>query len=1493
MFQKIKKIAFYGLLILALLIGAAFLALKLPEVQHYLGRYIASYLSEKTGTSVTIDKTRFSLFKFIELDDMLVFDQHNDTLFYVKTLKADLSKLKLLNKRYVIKSLEVDQLYFNLKRYKNEDQLNFAFFIDSLSTDGPKDPSKSDFKLKAQSVVLQNCHFIYQDQNVSNPSYGILFSDLDVKAINARFKAINLVNDSIQFTISNLKAKDKSGFDLKSLQTSGWVSGSGLNLEPIYLQANQSVIDAGQLALRYSNWGDYASFIDKVKMKGDFHGARIRMQDVAYFAGDLKDWDQTFVLDGLISGKVNNLSGTNIKLKTGQKTQYSGDFNLDGLPNISSTFLTVQADALVTHASDIGQFPAFPLEKGKTLEVPAGLFKMGALRFKGEFTGFLNDFVAYGALKTDKGQVISDVSLKQMPNDTLVIKGRFQTKNLGLNALFESESLGMIDSDLGVTLKSVNQSFVSGRLEGRIDRLGFNNYDYRAILLNGYVTSDQYTGVLSIDDPSLLLDFDGRIVLSDQLKDLDFKAQLYHADLGALNLLPIKHFSSLSADFEWTAKGFEYEDMLGEIVVENLNYCTDDTLYDFGRIYLKTDTLGGLNSIDLISNQFDLSLYGVYDLPNLWNDFKSKINGIVSVFGINETDINSVNQDFTFSIGIRDLSFFEELDIIPFTMASGSEIKGYFNSDDYAMNLNLLSEFIAYDDFTVRYPEVFMVMDSTEFFVELLLDGLAYKESEASLNNSTFIARAFQDSLLLDFDWRQNDQKYGQGQVLSAVNGPGQFDILFKDVGFTALKTDWNLNDSAFVLIDTNWLVFDGIELSSSNQEIAFNGTLTKGKNDTLNVSVSGFDLANFNYFLNQLDYSIDGLSSGTIAWVENGDEFKLESSMEIDSAIINDYYLGDVFLKSEKATQDSAYLVQLRLLNNTFENLRIDGAFSPNSRGKNTIDFDVNFDDFQLDFINSIKVPGISKVGGTAKGLVNISGTLDKPVLDGALKILDGGVTVEVIGSHLSFNTTIDFKKDFIGIDPFYLYDSKNHRALAYGTVLHDHLKDWNFNLDVELENFESLNLGKDEDALYYGKAYATGDFNIAGYADKIYVTVNAVTEPGTEVAIPIGGNSTIEKQDLVTFINYNTDLDRLEEMMRKRKLNGIDMELNIKVTPDATISLEFDEITGDVLRVRAKGLINLALNNEGEFSMKGTLETVSGEYLFSMESIINKKFSIEPGSRITWFGDPYDAKIDIKAVYKTRAALYPIMTVNQERYRNRVNVEVGLFLKEQLLTPAISFDILLPDSDEPERAALQNATITTQDLNLQVVSLLLFGSFQPLAGSSNSDNFAAVNSYEMLSNQVSNMLSGLSDNVDINVNYRPETSTSGQEFAVGFSTTVLDERLSISTDLGVRDNSVYGGENVNNIVGDFVAEYELFENGPIRLKVFNKSNDYQSTAVLKQAPYTQGVGLIYRKDFDGNYKGKPSDNDKLQEKYDKKSNKDDKALKPKKEKEDPVMDD
>ena len=129
------------------------------------------------------------------------------------------------------------------------------------------------------------------------------------------------------------------------------------------------------------------------------------------------------------------------------------------------------------------------------------------------------------------------------------------------------------------------------------------------------------------------------------------------------------------------------------------------------------------------------------------------------------------------------------------------------------------------------------------------------------------------------------------------------------------------------------------------------------------------------------------------------------------------------------------------------------------------------------------------------------------------------------------------------------------------------------------------------------------------------------------------------------------------------------------------------------------------------------------------------------------------------------------------------------------------------------------------------------------------------AATSFEMISNQVSNMLSQLSKNVDIGLNIRPGSNAiSPQEAELALSTQVLNNKVVLNGNFDVRGTGTAATStttqltnSTNQLTGDFDAEIKLTEK--LRFKVFNRFNDTYFTSGL--SPYTQGVGIQYKQDF------------------------------------------
>ncbi|NCP46497.1 MAG: hypothetical protein GW818_08795, partial [Flavobacteriales bacterium] len=141
-----------------------------------------------------------------------------------------------------------------------------------------------------------------------------------------------------------------------------------------------------------------------------------------------------------------------------------------------------------------------------------------------------------------------------------------------------------------------------------------------------------------------------------------------------------------------------------------------------------------------------------------------------------------------------------------------------------------------------------------------------------------------------------------------------------------------------------------------------------------------------------------------------------------------------------------------------------------------------------------------------------------------------------------------------------------------------------------------------------------------------------------GTVFSIPLGGGEEIQENSFVSFVTKDSS-SLIINKEEKLDLSKIDMQFDLDVTDAAEVRLIFDEKVGDIMKSTGNGNLKLEINTEGDFNIFGTYIIKSGDYLFTLQNVINKRFNLLEGGSIKWNGNPLDALIDISATYRTRA--------------------------------------------------------------------------------------------------------------------------------------------------------------------------------------------------------------------------------------------------------------
>src|SRR5690606_7751479 len=135
--------------------------------------------------------------------------------------------------------------------------------------------------------------------------------------------------------------------------------------------------------------------------------------------------------------------------------------------------------------------------------------------------------------------------------------------------------------------------------------------------------------------------------------------------------------------------------------------------------------------------------------------------------------------------------------------------------------------------------------------------------------------------------------------------------------------------------------------------------------------------------------------------------------------------------------------------------------------------------------------------------------------------------------------------------------------------------------------------------------------------------------------------------------------------------------ISFNIEVTPEAKIQLIYNSQIGDIIKGEGEGILLFEMNKYGDISLAGDYTVTKGDYLFTLQSILNKRFTIQHGGTIVWSGDPYNAIIDLKAIYSLKTSLDDILrdNLNNSNYLyQRIPVDCVILLTNELINPTIN---------------------------------------------------------------------------------------------------------------------------------------------------------------------------------------------------------------------------
>ncbi|MBL7703028.1 MAG: translocation/assembly module TamB domain-containing protein [Ferruginibacter sp.] len=1374
---------------------------------------------------------------------------------YLSTDTFDISK-----KIIAVKQVDIEEPVFGLYDYQgNNPVVAKGRLKTKITTPGQLQWNPDDWNLSIAELKLKNGTFLNEKETPRGP-YTDRFDGQHIvfSSINGNLKNIVFAKDTLSANVK-LSTREKSGFEVKQLLTDMKITPDAMEFSNLDILTGKSRI-GNYYAMRYENFNaDMSDFLHSIKLEGHFDNSKIHSDDIGFFAPQVKSWNRLIYFNGNAKGTIDNLSANRFTVKSDNSIVY-GDIVLKGLPDINNTFIDFKSAGSQTNYRDITTL--VPSLKKAGLQQMANL---GNIRFAGNFTGFINDFVAYGNINTALGNLNADLNMKLPAGKMPSYSGKISSAGFQLGRLIGNNQLGSVALNGNVKGSGFSANDIKVDFNGTIRQVAYSGYNYQNITVNGKFVKSLFTGNLDIDDPNLKInDLNGSVSLKGDSTTFNFTAGLQKANLQQLRLT--KGNFTLSGLLNFDFKGNNIDNFLGIAKMYNATLMHDTAQLSFNYLNLNSFIDSGRKVLSVESNEVEGNITGRFKILELPDAFSVFLNRYYpSYFDNPHYDIG--DQDFSFLVKTKEVNdyvklFDNRLGGFDNSVFSGSlrlaqnefnitasvpqfsydgknfesiELSGIGNRD--SLNTTVSLRDFALSD-SLHFPNTKLILSSGNDISNIRLSTSASKTiSEAELNAQV---QTFTDGIKIDF-------------------APSTFILNDKK---------WNLAKGGEITLRKSLIKANDVRFTQGDQEIVIS-TETDGQSGKANL-VAKLKKVNINDLTTLVikQPRLEGILTGTLKFKDPFGKQVIEFDAAAEEFRLDDKELGTVNIKGDVNTA-TGLITAKGSTDNDANKFVIDGTYNYKDSTGNQMDFGMRAEKFDIGILNNY----LGGIFSDIKGDINtedlrVYGGAGHNYVTGSVNITEGELKIIYTQCKYKFsNETIIFNPDEIDFGELHLRDTLNNTGVASGKLQHRFFNDFGFdNIRFETGRMLLLNTGAKDNSQFYGRVIGKATMTLNGPTTEM--RMNITGEPSaidsSHIFIPTGSSQEYGKINYIDFIQYGSKME--DEYKGKKETNFL-VNMNLKANPACKIDVILDETTGDIIKGRGNGLLNISVGTREPLSIRGRYDITGGEYTFNFQTIVKKYFSITNGSSITWNGDPYLAQIDIDAKYLASKVDLGNLSPSTKQ---KEDVTIVAHLTGVLNKPVIKFDFELPPTSEVNKNFIAKNRLEAlkndeNEMNKQVASLLIFNSF--ISTDQNQGFFTGGGTLGIATNTIGGIVSGwltnmfnkeltkatngiLSTYFDINstLDLQSKAALIQANFSAGFKL-VLSSRLVVLIGGNLDVNNPYAQLNKKGLLTpDINIEWSLNNDGSLKVIGFNRT----SVDLTQGQRNRSGVKLSYRKDFD-----------------------------------------
>lgn len=1424
---------------------AIVILLHIPFIQTFVGERVADALCHKFGTKVSIGRVDLGFVNRLIIDDTEMQDQQGKQMLRVSRISVKIDLLALANGEIEITSAQFFGLQANLYKATADSKPNFQFVVDSLAS---KDTTKQKTPLNLQinSLIIRNGSVSWRVLSRAYNSGKFSPDNINAHNISAHIIINRITDDSLNVKVKRIALEERCGLKLKALSLHAIYGPKGASINDFNLELPSTLIQSENISASFQKKEGKIE-MPSLKFNGSINAPRISLADIAGFVPKLSATKEPISLKVNFNGSGDQIAVTRLELANKKHSlQLIANGGIKNYMEKMSWFANVSE--LSANHEAIASIVATATGK----DVPAVVTRIGDISLSGHAYGDKNRLTANAKLATSLGDI--KLALNKSSKN---IKADIETKGFDVGKLADNKTLGHVSANLNIHGTSMDNLAAAGR----VYNFDFNGYKYHDIQLNASYRNKVVEGKIGIDDPNADIDVNGLLNIASKTPLLKVEASVNNFAPHALGLTPKWQSTAFAANINCDIKGNNINNANGMVEVSNFKMQSPENEYALNNVTVKTGFEGENHYLNLESDFGTVNINGQFNYNTI---ARSALNMVASklptIPGLTRQPQKEHN-DFTINASISDTQWMKNLLGIPLEIHRPLNINGEL--DDKREKINLWCDVPSFTYNGNRFRDAFINIESPSdtLKADIRIKKLANKGKFIALN---LRAGASDNHLNTSLSFSNNDRHPLKGVINASTvfakddDGVSTAYIDVLPSRATIGDTTWQVAPSAIVY-SKNRLKVDGFSISHDNQMLTINGTATKSLEDSLLVTLNDIDVS---YVLNLVNFhSVDffGMASGEarVAGAFNGKPL-LTADLQVKDFKFESGRMGTLYANVNYDVDEGRINIDAIAQDEDGRHTDINGYVSPKH---NYIDLGIDAHRTRAEFMESFCGSFMDNVDADINGKLNVVGPLNNINLVGKA-VVNGSVRMTALNTtYWMRNDSVTFVPDEIKFKGDTIYDRNGNIGIMTGSVYHQHLTNLSYDLGIKANNLLAYDTHSFGENTFYGTAYVTGDCKIKGRSGEVTIDINAVPEKNSILVYNVADQTAIGSSDFISWKNH--DVANNDSTDNDEDDNKVDISTNIRLNflincnPNATLKLLMDEKTGDYITLNGDGVLRATYFNKGTFDIYGNYIVDHGVYKLTIQNIIKKDFLFQKGGTISFGGDPYNASLNLKALYILNSVSLADLNIGHSFSNNNVRVNCLMNITGTPNAPKVDFDLDMPNMSNDVKQMVYSLLNAEEEKNQQVLYLLAVGRF--MAQNSNnasqgdepqySQTSLAMQSF--LSGTISQQLNSVLNNVinSNNWNFGANISTGTEgfnnaEYEGLLSGSMLNNRLLFNGQFGYRDNP----NATTSFIGDFDLKYLLFPNGNLAINVYNKTNDRYFT---RNSLNTQGVGVVMKKDF------------------------------------------